>query len=124
VLLVGAPPTLRTVARLHLGAAAGMEVVEAVGDDDAFDLVQRRRVDLAVCAARGNPDERCSWVRRLREAPEPQVRSVPVLMVAERRDRALEAWCGTVGRTAVVVAPVTGPRLVAAVRALLGDEAA
>jgi CheY-like chemotaxis protein len=120
ILLVDAGPALRTVARLHLGEE--VDVLEAPDEESAFELLRRRRVDLAICAAESARIEGLACLRRLRAEPSPSVRAVPVLLLSARPVPELHAQCAELGPAAVLDGPPTAPRLVSAVAALLAGQ--
>jgi CheY-like chemotaxis protein len=115
LLLIDPGPTLRTVVRLHL-APAGYEVAEVPGAPDALGALRAGTAELAIARA----SEGLSFAEALRRADDPRLRDVPVLLIANPGGEAALARARELGAR-VLIAPVTGPRLAAAVAAMLGD---
>jgi CheY-like chemotaxis protein len=116
ILLVDPGPTLRTVARLHL-TGARFDVAEVASADAALAAIGRRRVDLAIAPARcGQP-----LLAELRKHADERVRALPLLLVSEAPGGRAAARAGEPG-VRVLAAPVTGPRLFAAVDELLAPR--
>jgi CheY-like chemotaxis protein len=116
VLLVDHGPALRTTVHLHLGKRGALEFVEAADGAGAAAVLRGRQVHLVIAhVAEGG--ER-ALVDALRPAG-PQERAVPLVLVGSGAD--LRSAAAQHPRCAVVSAPVTWPRLRAAIAAVEPD---
>jgi CheY-like chemotaxis protein len=117
VLLVGADAALRTVASLHL-TPRGLDLIEASDEAAALELAQLALSAVVARADRPRVDV-TAFLERLRAAEDARVRDLPVVLVAATRSTELEALCARLPPARLLAAPVTGPRLVATIDALL-----
>ena len=118
ILLVDADASLRTIASLHL-SPAGLRLVEAAGDAEALELARGDGVAAIVARVDGPRVDARGLLERLRAADEPGASAVPVLLVSANGSPELAALCARLPPARVLAAPVTGPRLVATLEALL-----
>jgi CheY-like chemotaxis protein len=118
ILFVGADAALRTVANLHL-QPAGLDVLESPDEDSALELAGRGGIDAVVARAQGHRLGGATILERLRASEDARVRDLPVLLVSGARSAELAALCARLPPARAVAAPITGPRLVAALEALL-----
>ena len=120
VLLVDADAPLRTVAKLHLAAEPGLEVVEAADERAALEIVRARPIGVVVGRLHGPRFRGSEFLVRLRAGDDPRLRALPVLLVTGARSEEVERLCRRLAPACSVSAPVTGPRLAEAVRRLAG----
>jgi CheY-like chemotaxis protein len=116
ILIVDADPTLRTIATLHLGE--DVDLAEAADPDAALEVLREGRIDAVLCALHGSRTDGAHCLRKLRSDLDTALQSVPVLLVVDERTPEIDALCDEHAPAIALEAPVTGPRLAAAVRAL------
>ncbi|HZZ83547.1 MAG TPA: response regulator [Anaeromyxobacteraceae bacterium] len=124
ILIVDDNPTIRAIVKLYL-AGPDREFTEAADGEQALQALRRQPVDLVIVDVVMPRKDGLTFVRELRALPDPRLRALPVVLLTgqlgeeEGAERARE-----VGADALVLKPITGPRLQEAAEALLGRRAA
>ncbi len=119
ILIVDDNPSIRAIVKLYL-AGPDREFAEASDGDHALELLQRQPVDLVIVDVVMPRKDGLTFVRELRAHPEPPLRAIPVVLLSGLlTEEEGEARLRQVGADALVLKPITGPRLQGAAEELL-----
>ncbi|BDG07152.1 response regulator [Anaeromyxobacter paludicola] len=120
ILIVDDNPTIRAIVKLYL-AGPDREFAEAADGEQALHLVHRERMDLVIVDVVMPRKDGLTFVRELRASADPRVRDLPVvLLTGQLTEEEGAQRTQEVGADALVLKPITGPRLQQAVDGLLG----
>jgi len=105
----------------------GVACVRQAGDGgEALVLLAKARVDLVFCDIEMQPIDGFSFLQRVRAGTDPALvgaQAVPVVLLTNRLDAALEAAGRALGVTVFLTKPIRPAQLRATVLAVLGEPA-
>ncbi len=118
VLLLDDSATVRSLVRVHL-MGRSLDFVEAADGGRALKLVHLMPIALIIADVQMPIVDGISFMKQLRSDPDPQVNSVPVILLTALRDKGMRSTALAVGANAFVNKPVASEELLAAVDRLL-----
>jgi two-component system chemotaxis response regulator CheY len=120
-LIVDDSPTVRTIVRLLLSERP-LEFLEAADGDAALKMAKHQPISLVIADFNMPRMDGLTFIRHLRAATDPYLRTLPVILLTANRDTDLAVRALREGASAFARKPISQDQLTAAIDRFLSVE--